>query len=95
MSALCYFLEHVLIWSKLLKLFPPHYCVVLFLRLVSSIHAVMATTAGVVVASSCRGDIINDRLAQLFETVQNGSDDVFSPESSVIKSEHGSEPFCN
>uniref|UniRef100_A0A674MDA2 Smoothelin-like protein 2 n=1 Tax=Takifugu rubripes TaxID=31033 RepID=A0A674MDA2_TAKRU len=30
-------------------------------RLVSSIHAVMATTAGVVIASSCRGDVINDR----------------------------------
>uniref|UniRef100_H3C9E8 TLC domain containing 3A n=1 Tax=Tetraodon nigroviridis TaxID=99883 RepID=H3C9E8_TETNG len=30
-------------------------------RLVSSIHAVMATTAGVVVVSSCRGDVINHR----------------------------------
>ncbi|XP_061659570.1 ceramide synthase isoform X1 [Syngnathoides biaculeatus] len=30
-------------------------------RLVSSIHAVMATTAGVVVVSSCRGNVINDR----------------------------------
>ncbi|KAE8287685.1 Protein FAM57B [Larimichthys crocea] len=30
-------------------------------RLVSSIHAIMATTAGVIVVSSCRGNIINDR----------------------------------
>lgn len=30
-------------------------------RLVSSIHAVMATTAGIVVVSSCRGNVINDR----------------------------------
>lgn len=37
-------------------------CVCLFLRLVSSIHAIMATTAGVIVVSSCRGNVINDRL---------------------------------
>ncbi|AWO99665.1 putative protein FAM57A-like [Scophthalmus maximus] len=30
-------------------------------RLVSSIHAIMATTAGVIVVSSCSGDVINDR----------------------------------
>ncbi|KAK5887218.1 hypothetical protein CesoFtcFv8_015841 [Champsocephalus esox] len=30
-------------------------------RLVSSIHAVMATTAGVIVVSSCRGSVISDR----------------------------------
>ncbi|XP_072230397.1 ceramide synthase [Leuresthes tenuis] len=30
-------------------------------RLVSSIHAIMATTAGVIVVSACRGNIINDR----------------------------------
>ncbi|XP_037543187.1 TLC domain-containing protein 3A [Nematolebias whitei] len=30
-------------------------------RLVSSIHALMATTAGVIIVSSCRGDVINDR----------------------------------
>ncbi|KAK2828385.1 hypothetical protein Q5P01_019419 [Channa striata] len=30
-------------------------------RLVSSIHAVMATTAGAIVASSCWGNVINDR----------------------------------
>uniref|UniRef100_A0A3Q1H2D3 Protein FAM57B-like n=1 Tax=Acanthochromis polyacanthus TaxID=80966 RepID=A0A3Q1H2D3_9TELE len=30
-------------------------------RLVSSIHAAMATTAGVIVVSSCRGNVINDR----------------------------------
>ncbi|KAJ4923693.1 hypothetical protein JOQ06_013972 [Pogonophryne albipinna] len=29
--------------------------------LVSSIHAVMATTAGVIVVSSCRGSVISDR----------------------------------
>lgn len=37
-------------------------CVCLFLRLVSSIHAIMATTAGVIVVSSCHGNVINDRL---------------------------------
>lgn len=30
-------------------------------RLVSSIHAAMATTAGIIVVSSCRGNVINDR----------------------------------
>ncbi|KAI3373964.1 hypothetical protein L3Q82_022533 [Scortum barcoo] len=30
-------------------------------RLVSSIHAIMATTAGVIVVLSCRGNVINDR----------------------------------
>ncbi|XP_044077301.1 ceramide synthase [Siniperca chuatsi] len=30
-------------------------------RVVSSIHAIMATTAGVIVVSSCRGNVINDR----------------------------------
>ncbi|XP_036418851.1 ceramide synthase [Colossoma macropomum] len=30
-------------------------------RLVSSIHAIMATTAGIVVVSSCRGNVITDR----------------------------------
>ncbi|KAF3705841.1 Protein FAM57B [Channa argus] len=30
-------------------------------RLVSSIHAVMATTTGAIVVSSCRGNVINDR----------------------------------
>ncbi|XP_034033732.1 TLC domain-containing protein 3A [Thalassophryne amazonica] len=30
-------------------------------RLVSSIHAVMATTAGIIVVSSCRGNVINGR----------------------------------
>ncbi|XP_047462692.1 TLC domain-containing protein 3A-like [Mugil cephalus] len=30
-------------------------------RLVSSIHAVMATTAGVIIVSSCWGNVINDR----------------------------------
>ncbi|KAA0716315.1 Protein FAM57B [Triplophysa tibetana] len=30
-------------------------------RLVSSVHAVMAVTAGIVVASSCRGNVITDR----------------------------------
>lgn len=37
-------------------------CVCLFLRVVSSIHAIMATTAGVIIVSACRGNAINDRL---------------------------------
>lgn len=30
-------------------------------RLVSSIHAVMATAAGIIVVSSCKGNVIMDR----------------------------------
>lgn len=37
-------------------------CVCLSLRLVSSIHAIMATTAGVIIVSSCRGNVISERL---------------------------------
>lgn len=37
-------------------------CVSFFHRLVSSVHAVMATIVGVCVVSSCRGNVIDDRL---------------------------------
>ncbi len=51
-------------------------CLCLFLRLVSSIHAIMATTAGVIVVSSCRGNVINDRLdfMSLIPFMQQSSD---------------------
>ena len=36
-------------------------CVTCFSRLVSSIHAVMATTAGVIVVSGCSNNVLTDR----------------------------------
>lgn len=42
--------------------FSLRFCVSPFLRLVSSIHAIMATTAGVIIVASCRGNVIDDRL---------------------------------
>ena len=33
----------------------------ILLKLVSSIHAIMATTAGVIVVSACSGNVMTDR----------------------------------